>query len=189
MAGTDLLAGDHLGFLHDAGDHADQVEVIAVHAGHFSGFAAEHRDVGGFAGVGDAGQHFLIEGAAQLADADVVHEVDRFGALHGDIVNAVVHDVVADGVVLFHHHRDHQLGADSVDAGDHHRLLVSGEVDLEKPAETADRSQHFGTPGLRELPLDLGEQFGCQIDIHSGGLVQIALYFYAHFIPLKRWVH
>ena len=154
-----------------------------------SGFAAEHRDVGGFAGVGDAGQHFLIEGAAQLADADVVHEVDRFGALHGDVVNAVVHDVVADGVVLFHHHRDHQLGADSVDAGDHHRLLVSGEVDLEKPAETADRSQHFGTPGLRELPLDLGEQLGCQIDIHSGGLVQIALYFYAHFIPLKRWVH
>ena len=92
----------------------------------------------------------------------------------------MVHDVVPDGVVLLHHHRNHQLGADAVDARNQYRLFVFGKIDLEKAAEPTDRSKHLRAPGDRELPLHLIQKFGRQVDVDAGRLVQIALHFLAH---------
>ena len=86
----------------------------------------------------------FIKRRCQFADADVVHEIDGFGALDGDVVDAVVDDVVPDGVMLVHHVCDHQLRADAVDAGDHHRFFPFGQINLEESAETANRRERLG---------------------------------------------
>ena len=100
----------------------------------------------------------LVERAAELADPDIVEEIERFGALHGNVVDAVVHDIVADRVVLLHHHGDHELRTDTVDAGDQNRLFVLREIELEETAEPADRSEQLGPPRFGELLLDLVQQ-------------------------------
>ena len=171
VAGGDVLAGDDLALLDDAGDDADEVEVVAVHAGHFRGLAAEHGAVRGAAGVGDAAEDVFVERAAELADADVVEEVDGLRALHGDVVDAVVHDIEADRVVLLHFRGDHELGADAVDAGDEDGFAVARETGLEESAEAADGGEHFGAAGGGETGLDAAEEFSCEVDVDAGFFV------------------
>ena len=124
MSGRYLGAGDHSAFLNDTGNDSDQIVIVAVHARHFGSFTTEHSDIANAAGGRNAAEHFFIQRATQLADTDVVHEIQRFGALHGNVIDAVVDDVMADAVVPARQAGNHQLGADTVDTGDQHRLLV-----------------------------------------------------------------
>ncbi len=64
----------------------------------------------------------------QLADRKVVEEEQRPGALHGDVVDAVVHQVLADRGVPSRHERDFELGAHAVRRTDQHRLLVARQL-------------------------------------------------------------
>ena len=61
MTGADLFAGDDFALFDDTGDHTDQIEVIAVHSGHFSGFTAENSASCSFTGFGDTAENFLIK--------------------------------------------------------------------------------------------------------------------------------
>ena len=54
MSRSDFGSVDNFGAFNDTGDHTDQIKVIAVHAGHFSSFAAEDSAVGFTAGFGNA---------------------------------------------------------------------------------------------------------------------------------------
>ena len=69
------------------------------------------------------------------AGREIVEEEQRLGALDQDVVDAVIDEIDADGVVPVGQERDLQLGADAVGARDEHRMLVSSA----SRAETARR--------------------------------------------------
>ena len=98
--------------------------------------------------------HLLDDLGLQLAGGEVVHEEHGRGALHGDVVDAVVHQVGADGVVQLHLKRQLQLGAYAVHAGDQHRVGILLLVDGKQPAKAANLAQHAAVEGLVGQILD-----------------------------------
>ena len=62
---------------------------------------------------------------------------ERFGPQHRDVVHAMVHEVLPDGVVAAHREGDFQLRADAINAGNEHRLFVVAGVEREQPAKAA----------------------------------------------------
>ena len=109
-----------------------------------------------------------------MADADVVEEIDGGRALHGDVVDAMVDNVMPDGVELLHEFGDHQLGADAVDRGDHHGMAPLGEVDLVEAAEAADGCEHILRPRRRNPRSHLLEQAGHIVDVDARRAVRLA---------------
>ena len=86
--------------------------------------------------------------ALESARRDVIHEKERPRALHQNVVDAVIHEIGADGVVAIHHHRDLQFGADSVGARDENRLLDARKLHANMPPN-APMSER--TPGVNVL--------------------------------------
>ncbi len=123
VAGLNRFAGDDLLAIDHAHDEACQVVLaVGVEAGHLGSLAADQRAAIVLAGIGNAGDHFLGDFGLQLAGGEVVHEEHGRRALHGNVVDAVVHQISADGVVQVHLEGDLQLGAHAIDAGDQHRI-------------------------------------------------------------------
>ena len=88
----------------------------------------------------------LGDGRRQAPGREVVEEEERRGALHEDVVDAVVDEIVADGVVPVRQERHLQLRADAVGARHQHRFAKSsGRRD-----ETARRTMPMSdsTPGV-----------------------------------------
>ena len=111
---------------------------------------------------------FSATSGLQLAGGEVVHEEHGRGALHGDVVDAVVDQVGADGVVQVHLEGELQLGADAVHAGDQHGVEVFLLVDGKQPAKAADLAQHAAVKGLlREILDALLGAIGA-LDVHTG---------------------
>ena len=77
----------------------------------------------------------------KLADGQIIHEEERRRALHRDVVDAVVDQVGAHGVMDVHLKGDLQLGAHAVHAGDQHRVDILQLVHGEQAAEAADFAQ------------------------------------------------
>ena len=76
------------------------------------------------------------------AGREVVEEEERPRALHQDVVDAVVDEVLADRVVAVRQERDLQLGADAVGARDQHRVARSPRLEAEQAAERSDLREH-----------------------------------------------
>jgi hypothetical protein len=74
----------------------------------------------------------------QLARAEIIEKEQRFRAEHGDVVDAMVHEVGADGVVPVHHEGDFQLRADAVHRRHEDRLTIFFHVQREESAEAAN---------------------------------------------------
>src|ERR1019366_531227 len=149
IAGLHRFAGDELGAVGNAENKPRQIVLaVGVKAGHFGGLAANQRAPVLLAGIGDAGHHFFGDFRLQLAGGKVVHEEHGRGALHRDVVHAVVHQVGADGVVQVHFKGDLQLGTDPVHAGNQNRVRVLFLVDGEEPAKAANLAQHSAIEGL-----------------------------------------
>ena len=68
---------------------------------------------------------FSVTSPSSGSGGEVVEEEERSGALHGDVVDAVVDQVGADGVVNSEFEGDLELGANTVCTGDQDRLLVA----------------------------------------------------------------
>ena len=116
-----------------ADDEPGQVVfAVAIHAGHLGGLAADQRAAVGAAAARDARNHCGGDGGVQLADREIIQEEQRHRALHGDIVDAVVHQVLADRVVAAGEERDLQLGADAIGRADQHRLAESGKLETRR---------------------------------------------------------
>ena len=133
-------------------DHADDeagdvVLAVGVEARHLGGFAADQRAAVLAAAARDAGDDLLGDRRRQPPGRQVVEKEQRLGALHQDVVDAVVDQIGADGVVPAGHERDLELGADAVGARDQHRLLVAIAIETEEPAERSDLRQHAGREG------------------------------------------
>ncbi len=114
--------------------------------------------------------------------------------MHGDIVDAVVHQVFADSVMPAGQKGDLQLGPHAIGGTNQDRLAESG--DLEGGAERPDIGQHIARERLARQLLD-----GCDgpagfVDIDAGvsvtdrsGLRQISVYDPEYFMrmrPLSR---
>ena len=100
------------------------------------------------AGVGQALDDFLGDFRLDLAGGQIVHEEERRGALHRNVVDAVIDQVGADGVMDVHLEGDFQLGAHPVHAGDQNRVRPLHLVHREQAAEAADFAQHAAGKGL-----------------------------------------
>ena len=87
---------------------------------------------------------------------------------------ATVDNIATDGIIFFHHGGDHQFGSHAVDAGDHYRFFVFGQIDLKKSAESADRGEHFGAAGGSQKGFHIFEQIGGKVNIHPGIFVKFA---------------
>ena len=74
----------------------------------------------------------------------VIEEEERLGALHEDVVDAVVDQVRSDGVVPVRHERDLELGAHAIGARHEHRLAVAVGVETKEAAKGPDLGQHTG---------------------------------------------
>ena len=108
--------------------------------------------------------------ASQLPDREIIEEEQRHRALHGDVVDAVVHQVFADRVVPAGEEGDLQLGADAVGGADQHRLAESGE--LVARAEAADVGQHACVNVCARKLLDGGDGAVGLVDIDAGVAVR-----------------
>ena len=114
-----------------------------VDAGHLRRLAADQRAARRLARLDQAGEELLEDGRLQLAGADVIEEKQRLRADHGDVVHAMVDEVLADGVVPVERDGELELGADAVDAADEHRLAHPLEIRPEEPAEAARLAEHL----------------------------------------------
>ncbi len=150
-----------------ADDEAGQIVFAGViDAGHLRGLAADQRASVGAASARDAGDHCGRDVGIQFADREIIQEEQRQRALHGDVVDAVVHQILADGVVAAGEERDLQLGAHAVGRTHQHGLAESGQ--LERGAERADIGQHAARESAARELLDGGYGAIGFIDIDAG---------------------
>ncbi len=108
-----------------------------------------------------------IDGSS-VPGGQVVHEKQRRRSLHRNVVDAVVHQVGADGRVQVHLKRNFQLGAHSVDARHQHRVGVFRLVDREQPAKSANLAQHAPGKSLVRQVLDALLGAVGAADVHPG---------------------
>ena len=162
------LAVEHLGFL----DHADNgsAEVVfarLIEAGHLSGLAADERAVVLRARLGKAFDDVLEDARLQPAGANVIQEEERLGAEDGDVVDAMVDQVLADGVVAVQREGELELGADAIDAGNEDGLPVFANVQREEAAEPAHFAEHLRPMRRPEQAGQSGLDLVAQVDIDA----------------------
>ena len=143
FAGNDFVAGDG----SDDGS-GEIVLVVGIEAGHLGGFAADEGAAVGAAGFAETLDDGLDGGVVELAGGEVVEEEERGRALYGDVVDAVVDEVLADGVVDAQFEGDLQFCAYAVHRGDEYGIWVLLEVEGEEAAEAADLGEDVLVEGL-----------------------------------------
>ena len=173
VARLDARAVDHLRAIDHADDRAGEVVFAAlIHARHLRGLAADERAAGFRAGFGEALDELLEDARLQPLGADVIEEKERPRADDGDVVDAMIHEVLADRVVAIERKGELQLRADAIDAGDEHRLLHSFEIRAEEAAETADLAEHLRPVRDLHAVVDAALHLVAEIHIHPRGGVR-----------------
>ena len=193
IAGDHALVGEDLLLIHHAHSKAGQVVVLLRHHARVLGSLAAHQ---GAASLHAALCHALDDLSDLLGDiaaaGDVIQKDQGLCTGADHVVDAHCHAVDADGVVLIQQHGDAQLGAHAVGAGDQHRALNTGAVQLKqaaKAAQTADAllGHRTGNVLLHQLHRAVTRR-----NVNAGGLVafRIALFhgcYSPHFFsPLGR---
>ena len=79
----------------------------------------------------------------ERACAQVIEKKQRLGPEYSDVVDAVVHEVFADCVMLIHGEGQLELGAHAIDRAHENRLFVLLEVESKEPAEPANLAHHL----------------------------------------------
>ena len=104
-------------------------------------------------GLSQAFYDFFSDLRLELSRGQVIHEEQRRGALHRDVVDTMIHQVSADGVMRLHLESDLKFGADTIDAGDKHGIDPLRFIDGEHPAKTANLADHVASESfMREVP-------------------------------------
>src|SRR6185369_1301858 len=109
-----------------------------IEPGHFGRFAADQCATVVLASLRNASHDLLGRLELKLADSQVVHEEQRGRALNGDVVDAMIDEVAAYGVMKVHLEGDLQLGPNTIYAGNKYRILELLLVYFKESAETAD---------------------------------------------------
>ena len=166
---ADAPTVDDLFSIYHAHDAPRQIVVRAlVNAGHLRRLTADQRTTRRAAGGGQTLQNLCEHRRLQLTGTDVVEEKQRTRAEHRDVVDAVVDEVLADGVVLVERDGQLELGADAVDARHEHRLAHALEIRAEQAAESARLAEHFRPVGGLELTAQPALETVAEINVHAG---------------------
>ena len=146
VARLDIFAGEELLAVDGADDEAGQI-ILAwrVKTGHFRGFPADERAAGFAAGAAHAFHELLDHWRLELAHGQVVEEKERLGALHQDVVDAVIDQVAANGRMHAHGHGHFEFCADAIGARNQHRLFPFFVVQREQRAEAPDAAKDSGS--------------------------------------------
>ncbi len=142
----------------------------AVEAGHLRRFAADERAAVGLACLGKAGDDVFGDLGIELAAGQVVQEKQGRRALHGNVVDAVVHQIRAHRLVQAELEGHLELGAHAVGRADQDGVLPALHVEPEERAEAADAAQNIAVKGLLRQVLDafLGAVATADIDACVG---------------------
>ena len=147
---------------------------------HLRRLAADQRAAVLLAAARDPAHHLRRHLRIQFSHREVVQEKQRHGALHRDVVDAVVHQVFAHRAVPAGQERHLQLGADAVGGTHQHRLAITRQ--LVHRSEAADFGQDAGGERLPREFLDGGNGAIGLVDIHAR--VAVANWFFSGQIPV-----
>ena len=153
VAGLDGFAGDDLSAL----DHADNesgkiIFALGIEARHLRGLAADECAAIVFAGFRQSLDHFFGDRAVEFARGEVIHEEHGRGALHCNIVDAVIHQIGADRVMNVHLEGQFELRANAVHARNQHWIEILCLVHRKQAAEAANLAEHaLGERLMRQI--------------------------------------
>ena len=189
IAGLHGVIAQDLFLVHDAHGETGQIVLVLRHHARVLGrLAAHQRAVGLHAALGHALDDLgdLLRDVA--AAGDVVQEHQRLCTGADDVVDAHGHAVDADGVVLVHDHGDLQLGAHAVGAGDQHRVLVAGAVQLKQAAKAAQPADAVLVHGAGHILLHQFDRTVTGGDVHAccGVAFRIALFHGVTLLTFSR---
>ena len=111
-----FAADDAVAFDYSNNESGEVVLAIGIKPRHFRGLAADQSAAVMLAGFGQAADNSFGDLRIQRSRGQVVHEKQRRRTLHRDVVDAVIHQVAADGVMHAHVEGDFQLGAHAIHA-------------------------------------------------------------------------
>ena len=126
--------------------------------------------------LGEAFDDVPEDARLQLAGAEVIQEEERLRPQHRDVVDAMIDQVLADGVVAVQREGQLELGADAIHAGDQHRLPVFAHVQGEEAAEPADFAEHLGPMRRPEHSGQSGLDPVAQVNIHARAGVSLSFH-------------
>ena len=179
ITGCHGLVAQDLFLIHNAHGETGQIVLLLRHHARVLGsLAAYQRAVGLHAALSHALDDLCDLLGNVAAAGDVIQEYQRLCTGADDIVHAHSHAVDADGIVLVHDHGNFQLGAHAVGAGDQHRVLVAGAVQLKQATKAAQTANAVLVHGAGHILL---HQFNRAItggDIHTGGCIAFRIAFF-----------
>src|SRR6266849_5003341 len=155
VSGSNIFTGNDLALIRHADNEAGKIVLASgIEAGHLRGFAADECAAVMPAGFSDAFHNLLRNLRLKRSGGQIVHEEQRRGALHGNVIHAVIHQIATHGVMDVHHESQLQLGAHAIHAGDHHGLAKFLLVHGEHAAKSADFTDHALGEGAVSKILD-----------------------------------
>lgn len=151
ITGFDGGSAEDAFLFHDADDAAYEIVFTGlIKARHLRRFSADQGAIGGFAGGFHAGNELVEDFGVELPKADVIKEEQGLRAHDGDVIDAMVHDVLADAFVIACFKSELQFRANAIDGGNEHWLLDLHFRQIEQSAETTDSGENFRTAGRFE---------------------------------------
>ena len=145
VPGADARPGDQVGARGDTDHEPGEVVIrVLVEAWQLRGLAADERHAVRQACARHARNQVRGLSRLQATDPEVVEEEEWICALHRHVVDAVVDEILAHGVVPAQRDRDLQLGADAIGRGHQHRIGPSVAVEPEEAAKAPDAAHHLG---------------------------------------------
>src|SRR6266550_2859877 len=114
-------------------DHADDTtcEIVfaaPIHSRHLCRLSANERTPGSTACPAKSTQQLRKNLRLQFFRADVIKKKQRTRPEHRDVVNTMIEQIGADGVMLVRRECDLQFGADAIYACDQYRLAHSAKI-------------------------------------------------------------
>ena len=154
VAITHALRTQHTVFLDDARDEAGKVVIRwRVQPRHLGGLATQQRASVLTAAMRDACDDTFHDGRIELAECDVIQEVERYGTHHEDVVDAVVDEIPTHGIMHPGLDRHLQLRAHTVGAR-HEHGRTKARRHTEHAAKAAEAPTRPWSPRRFDMRLD-----------------------------------
>src|SRR6478672_11735141 len=174
MARANSTSVDYRRSLHYAHDEAGDIKVaVTVDARHVRCLTADE----GAAVFLTRGRHarnecdlcFLVD----VATRKVIEEEQRLSTGGEDVVDAVIDEVLSDGVISVEDAGEQDLGSYPIGTGDEHRFAIGPE--REHCAEWSDSGEHLWSQRSARDGFDSLDRAVRGIDVDAGGRVCVRL--------------
>ena len=160
------LAGEHFLLLHRADNEAGQVIFpVRVHPGHLGSLAANERAPVFLAAACNARNDSSANFCVELTDSEIIEEEERLRALDCNVVYAMVHQILTDGVVASRGEGELELGAHAVDRADQYGIAHAFK--REAGTEAADGCKNLGSQRFGGMSLDEQHRAVRFVDVYS----------------------